>query len=111
MPAYQHLRSSKIMAADDKNDTTSQIRYKNIVTVLQEMCIGSNPDQSRTFQFHEIVQRTGKDDREVQRALFILEGHKFVTPLPKGDFTSKNWAVTPIGIRVLSTLKDSTVLL
>jgi hypothetical protein len=41
----------------------------------------------------------GKDEREVQRSLYILEGQKFVTPIPEGNFTSRIWCATKEGIR------------
>lgn len=99
------------MSNEENTEINNEKRYKSIVSVLKQMCQKSFNTEPKTFQFHEIVSKTGKTEHEVQRALFILEGHKFVSPLPAGDFTSKNWVVTEIGVRALTTLEESTVLL
>lgn len=99
------------MSNEENNEVNSEKRYKSIVSVLKQMCQKSFGNEPKTFQFHEIVSKTGKNEHDVQRALFILEGHKFVSPLPAGDFTSKNWIVTEIGVKALRTLEETTVLL
>ena len=50
---------------------------------------------------------TIKDDKETLRYLYILEGQKLVTPVPPGDFTSRNWQITPEGVRALKTAERS----
>jgi hypothetical protein len=53
----------------------------------------------------EISERSGlNDEKEVQRSLYILEGHKYVSPFPEGDFTSKTWFITKDGLKALRTL-------
>lgn len=54
------------------------------------------------MEINEIAKKSGlNDEKETQRYLYILEGHKLVTPKPEGDFTSKYWKITPDGLRVL----------
>lgn len=59
---------------------------------------------SRQFVITELARSIGSDEKEVQRSLYILEGHKFVTPFPEGDFTSKTWQITETGMRALKHL-------
>ena len=41
------------------------------------------------------------DEKELMRALFILEGHKLVAPNPAGDFTSRYWGLTVQGFALV----------
>jgi len=69
------------------------------VHVLQKMCEGvRSAAEARQFQINELAELVGTDEKEIQRSLYILEGHKYVTPLPPGDFTSKTWHITDYGI-------------
>ena len=84
--------------------------YVNQISVLKtlsnEQLINKNP---RQFQINEIAELSGvKDEKEVQRYLFILEGQKLVAPYPAGDFTSRTWHITKRGIRAVRTI-NSTV--
>lgn len=77
------------------------------LTVLQSMHTEIAPSP-KTYQINEIAEISGlKDEKEVQRYLFILEGQKLVSPQPEGDFTSKNWAITKTGIKALKTISKS----
>lgn len=51
-----------------------------------------------------IAQLSGlKDEKETQRYLYILEGHKLVAPHPLGDFTSKFWSITKDGVQAVKS--------
>ena len=63
----------------------------------------SNP-MERQYLISDLARVVGSDEKEVQRSLYILEGHKFVTPFPEGDFTSKSWKITEIGVKALQHL-------
>jgi hypothetical protein len=59
----------------------------------------------RPYNITEIAELTGlKDEKEVQRYLYILEGQKLVSPFPEGDFTSKSWQITKIGIQAVKEI-------
>ncbi|MCB0310034.1 MAG: hypothetical protein KDD42_02285 [Bdellovibrionales bacterium] len=80
------------------------------IAVLRTMASEETSEQ-RLLQIEEIAERSGVgDEREIQRYLFILEGQKLVTPHPSGDFTSKTWQITKVGIKALRTIQKSTVL-
>jgi hypothetical protein len=56
----------------------------------------------------EISQHTGiRDNDEVLRALYTLEGKCLVQPEPQGDFTSNHWQITDTGLRALSVISAS----
>lgn len=66
--------------------------------------------ESRMFQLNEIVELSGmRDEKEVQRYLYILEGQKLVSPHPAGDFTSKTWHVTREGLKAWRIISKSPV--
>ncbi len=61
-------------------------------------------------ELSEISERSGlKDEKEVLRYLYILEGQKLVSPQPEGDFTSKIWAITKDGVRALGLVSQTTL--
>lgn len=79
------------------------------LTILKKMSEGAVDAHSvRQFQIHELAAVLGGDEGEAQRSLFILEGHKFVTPQPEGDFTSKIWQITEGGLQVAKSLAKTT---
>jgi|GEM_PF-2457772 len=43
------------------------------------------------------------EEGEIIRALYILEGQKFVSPYPSDDFTSTIWTITENGITAIDT--------
>ena len=43
-----------------------------------------------------------KDNDEVLRALYTLEGRSLVSPEPPGSFTSNVWKITEIGIKAFT---------
>ncbi len=55
-----------------------------------------------TTDLSEISFTTGiRDNDEVLRALYTLEGKSLVAPEPKGDFTSANWQITANGLKAV----------
>lgn len=71
---------------------------------------GAVAEPPRHFDINEIAEMSGlKDEKEVQRYLFILEGQKLVAPFPEGDFTSKTWHITKNGVKALKTIQTSTI--
>jgi hypothetical protein len=55
-----------------------------------------------TTEVAEISTNTGiRDNDEVLRALYTLEGKNLVSPEPAGDFTSNQWQITPTGLKAL----------
>lgn len=84
--------------------------YLNQITVLKTLSRETAPTNPRPYQLTEIAELSGlRDEREVQRYLFILEGQKLVTPHPAGDFTSKTWQITRDGMRALKVIQRSAV--
>jgi hypothetical protein len=83
--------------------------YLNQIQVLKTLS-RENPPAPRPYQLNEIAELSGlRDEREVQRYLFILEGQKLVAPHPAGDFTSKTWQITRDGMRALKVIQRSSV--
>lgn len=78
---------------------------KTLIAVLKSMADGSA--QSKYLLINEIIERSGLDERDVQRSLYILEGQKLVCPLPEGDFTSKHWQLTTDGTKILKLIATS----
>ncbi len=59
-----------------------------------------------TSEITEISQATGiRDNEEVQRALYLLEGKNLVQPEPAGDLTSNSWKITDVGMKALGALQ------
>ena len=81
--------------------------YINQLRILQVMSRSSSTTP-RQFQIKEVAEMSGlRDEKEVQRYLYILEGYKYVTPLPPGDFTSKVWQITTDGTDALKSVAQS----
>ena len=58
--------------------------------------------QTSIAEVVEISNTTGiKDNDEVLRALYTLEGKNLVSPEPAGDFTSSQWQITEVGLKAL----------
>jgi len=83
--------------------------HLNQITVLRAMHrMEEHNHEPRALQIEEIAEAAGlNDEREIQRYLFILEGQKLVSPQPEGDFTSRTWQITPVGIRALRTIRSA----
>lgn len=56
----------------------------------------------------EITQSTMlRDQDEILRALYTLEGKALVSPEPEGDFTSTKWKITDAGMGTLEVIENS----
>lgn len=84
--------------------------YRSQIVILKAMSDGEAPSPStRHLQIEQIAQRSGmKDEKEIQRYLYIMEGQKLVSPFPEGDFTSKTWYITSHGIKTLRMIARSS---
>ena len=92
----------------DTRGSTGSNNVKSQVNVLQKMSEGiRSASEARQFHIDELVELVGSDEKEVQRSLYILEGHKYVSPLPAGDFTSKTWHITDFGITAIKSINTS----
>ena len=76
--------------------------------VLSCLNSGIIAQESRlTIEITEISCTTGiKDNDEILRALYTLEGKNLVTPEPPGDFTSNHWQITEGGKQALRILDN-----
>lgn len=93
--------------SEGKKQKTLTQAHLNQISVLKAMSENEGP-APRQFQITEIAERSGvKDEREIQRYLFILEGNKFVSPTPPGDFTSRTWVITKDGQDALRSLNKA----
>ena len=60
---------------------------------------------STPIELSEIGQQIGlRDNDEVLRALYTLEGKSLVEPDPPGDLTSLRWRITPTGMKAAEVL-------
>jgi hypothetical protein len=77
------------------------------ISVLRAMS-GGEALEPRPIPINEITLRSGlNEEKEIQRALYILEGQKLVSPFPEGDFTSRTWCITKEGMRALKLISMS----
>ena len=77
------------------------------ITILKALYAGSKQPAALKYErdINEIAELSGlADEKETQRYLYILEGHKLVTPKPAGDFTSKMWALTDDGVKTFKQI-------
>ena len=55
----------------------------------------------------QISIETGiRNNDEVLRALYTLEGKSLVSPEPKGSFTSNIWKITDIGLKAVELVEQ-----
>ena len=87
----------------------TDVQANSQVLVLKKMSEGVHSQESpRQYQIREISMLAGMaDEKETQRVLYILEGHKYVAPSPPGDFTSKFWHITKDGMDAVRMLKKN----
>ena len=99
--------------SEENNGSDKKISRSHMdqIAVLKTMSpVDTIKSEPRLIQIDEIAERSGVgDEREIQRYLFILEGQKLVTPHPTGDFTSKTWQITKVGMKALKTIQNSAV--
>lgn len=94
----------------DKKRKLISESYLHQISVLRSMSTESKEVSTRIYELSEISTRSGiRDEREVLRYLYILEGQKLVSPQPEGDFTAKTWCITGDGMRALKVIESSTV--
>jgi len=79
---------------------------QNEVKVLQLLKVKfSEGGELSPSHISEISSASGiKNNEEVQRALYILEGKSLVEPEPAGDLTSNHWKITNMGIKAYDFL-------
>jgi len=76
------------------------------VTVLKSLS-DAQSTEATTIEVSELASVTGiKDNDEVLRALYTLEGKSLARPHPEGDFTSNSWKITQTGIKALGLMSD-----
>jgi predicted transcriptional regulator len=96
------------MPAGKSNPIPSDIeRYNTQVSVLQFMVEQSPREEVKQFRITDIASQLNKDEKDIQRSLYVLEGHKLVTPMPPGDFTSTSWCVTESGLSAVKSLNSA----
>ena len=84
--------------------------HTNQIEVLKCMTLGTTESDVKCLDINEIAERSGlKDEKEVQRYLFILEGQKLVSPHPEGDFTSRVWQITKNGMQTVRKVARAEV--
>ena len=72
--------------------------------------ISSTQLQAGTMDVSELATVTGvRDNDEVLRALYTLEGKSLARPHPEGDFTSTSWKITQTGIKALGLMKQNLI--
>ncbi len=75
----------------------------NVLKCLNTRKVGTK--EVSPADISEISYTTGiKDNDEVLRALYTLEGKSLVSPEPRGDFTSNVWQITDVGLQALNLL-------
>lgn len=80
-----------------KNLSDSSLKQ---ITIMKALYANNTSTLNLQKELNEIAELSGlQDEKETQRYLYILEGHKLVTPKPAGDFTSKYWALTDDGVK------------
>ncbi len=68
----------------------------------------NRPNSSNLTELTEIIQSTTtRDQDEILRALYTLEGKGLVSPDPVGDFTSTKWKATEHGVGTMSVIEAS----
>lgn len=68
----------------------------------------NRPNSTNLTELSEIIASTGmRDQDEILRALYTLEGKGLVSPDPEGDFTSTKWKATENGVGTLSVIDVS----
>jgi hypothetical protein len=101
-------------SSSDKQSTAklTDVAVHSQISVLRRMSEGGVSTESpRQYQIREISTLAEiPDEKETQRILYILEGHKYVAPTPPGDFTSKVWHITKDGLEAVRMLKKNGVI-
>jgi hypothetical protein len=100
------------MSSSKSNSESNEAkRFEIQLSVLNYMSKNSNRDSSKYFPIQEIAEGVGSDEKDIQRSLFVLEGHKLVCPMPPGDFTSRMWCMTEAGMSAMKNLNTNNMAL
>ena len=94
---------------NDNSENEEKNGIKILTMILKAMCDSGAPTEPKQHQVDEIVSRTGIEEKDVVRSLYVLEGHKYVSPFPKGNFTSRIWQATEAGFQALPGLQKQLV--
>ena len=74
-----------------------------VLNTLEKKRVGNEP----ISEISELSSLSGiKNNEEVQRTLYILEGRSLVQPEPKGDLTSSQWSITAVGVKALDFIQQ-----
>lgn len=97
-------------AASNKGKKAIPESFLHQISVLRALLKGQ-AGGALSMDIDAIAEASGMaDDKETLRYLYILEGQKLVSPFPGGDFTSRNWQITPEGARALKTAERSDMM-
>lgn len=89
-----------------KKNNRSQFSDREL-KVLKTLEKKSSSSKFTIVEISELSELTGiKDDEEVLRSLYTLEGKSLVAPEPFGDFTSLRWKITDVGLRAVKFLEQ-----
>ena len=70
----------------------------NVLKILYKRYLSNK--NSSAIEISQIAVESGvKDNDEILRALYTLEGRSLVSPEPEGVFTSKMWKITEFGVK------------
>lgn len=105
---------NKAAAGSAKQKRPMSDAHLHQISVLRAMWYRDTTNSSRPeckpLLITEIILRSGlSDEKDVQRALYILEGQKLVSPHPEGDFTSKTWLLTSDGLKALHLISQESL--
>lgn len=79
------------------------------LSVFKYMAAGCSKDSIRYFELSEIAEEVAAEEKDVQRSLFVLEGHKLVSPMPPGNLTSRTWCLTETGMAASRSLNQNNM--
>lgn len=86
----------------------TQQMSSNEIAVLKSLFYRKRVDHEPLIEIADLAHVTGiRNNEEVQRALYILEGKSLVSPEPAGDLTSSQWQITDVGQRAVDVIDDS----
>lgn len=93
----------KIPRSNPSNNLLSSIELKALRLLKDRRSLSKDRP---TYEIAELCEALSiRDDDDVLRALYNLEGKDLVKPRPEGDLTSHHWEITEIGIRALQMLE------
>ena len=91
-----------------------QVLKKNIISKIEFAVLNnlhqrySTSKETPTSEISQISVETGiRDNDEVLRALYTLEGKNLVSPEPAGSFTSTIWKITDTGLKAVELVANA----